>query len=87
MYNQVVLQITQNTYLILNNMAKDKLTLTGQSYNNEVSISIEEDSTIGEVLDAFKVITMGLTFSSEQFNQAIIDLAQEIEENGKANIN
>jgi hypothetical protein len=68
-------------------MAKDKLTLTGQSYNNEVSISIEEDSTIGEVLDAFKVITMGLTFSSEQFNQAIIDLAQEIEENGKANIN
>lgn len=87
MCNQVVLQIIQNTYLILNNMAKDKLTLTGQSYNNEVSISIEEDSTIGEVLDAFKVIMMGLTFSSEQFNQAIIDLAQEIEENGKANIN
>ena len=87
MCNQMVLQITRNTYLILNNMANDKLTLTGQSYNNEVSISIEEDSTIGEVLDAFKVITMGLTFSSEQFNQAIIDLAQEIEENGKANNN
>ena len=68
-------------------MAKGKLTLTGQSYCNEVSISIEEDSTIGEVLDAFKVITMGLTFSSDQFNQAIIDLAQEIEENGKANNN
>jgi len=67
-------------------MAKDKLTLTGQSYNNEVSISIEEDSTIGEVLDAFKVIMMGLTFSPEQFNQAIIELAQEIEY-GKANIN
>lgn len=86
MYNQVVLQITQNTYLILNNMAKDKLILTGQSYNNEVSISIDEDSTIGEVLDAFKVITMGLTFSPEQFNQAIIELAQELEY-GQANIN
>lgn len=68
-------------------MSKDKLTLTGKCYGNEVSISIEEDSTIGEVLDAFKVITMGLTFSSEQFNQAIIELAQEIEKNGKANIN
>lgn len=68
-------------------MSKDKLTLTGKCYGNEVSISIEEDSTIGEVLDAFKVITMGLTFSSEQYNQAIIELAQEIEKNGKANIN
>ena len=68
-------------------MSKDKLILTGKCYGNEVSISIEEDSTIGEVLDAFKVITMGLTFSSEQYNQAIIELAQEIEKNGKANIN
>lgn len=68
-------------------MSKDKLTITGKCYGNEVSISIEEDSTIGEVLDAFKVITMGLTFSSEQYNQAIIELAQEIEKNGKANIN
>jgi len=68
-------------------MSKDKLTLTGKCYGNDVSISIEEDSTIGEVLDAFKVITMGLTFSSEQYNQAIIELAQEIEKNGKANIN
>ena len=68
-------------------MSKDKLTLTGKCYGNEVNISIEEDSTIGEVLDAFKVITMGLTFSSEQYNQAIIELAQEIEKNGKANIN
>lgn len=67
-------------------MENNKLTIIGQSYGNKVSISIDEDSTITEVLEAFKVITIGLTFSPEQFNQAIIELAQELEY-GQANIN
>ena len=58
---------------------ENKLKITASCYEKEITLVIDEGSTIDELLDAFKVITIGLTFSPKQWEQAIIELAQEIE--------
>lgn len=61
---------------------ENKLKITASCYDKEIILIMDEGSTIDELLDAFKVITIGLTFSHKQWEQGIIDLAQEIEQNG-----
>lgn len=65
---------------------ENKLKITGSLYDKHIAYCIEEGSTIDELLDAFKVVAIGLGYLSSQFDQAIIELAQEIEENEKENI-
>lgn len=59
---------------------ENKLKITASCYDKEITLIMDEVSTIHELLDAFKVITIGLTFSNKQWEQAIIELAQEIQE-------
>lgn len=66
---------------------ENKLKITASCYDKEITLSMYEGSTIDELLDAFKVIAIGITFSHKQWEQAIIELAQELQENEKENIN
>jgi hypothetical protein len=50
------------------------------NYDIKVSIERPDDLTISELLEMFKVITLGITFSESQWNDAICDLADEINE-------
>lgn len=62
---------------------ENKLKITASCYDKEIILIMDEGSTVDEVLDAFKLITISLTFSHKQWEQGILDLAQEIEQNGK----
>ena len=59
---------------------ENKLKITASCYNKEITLVMDEGSTIDELLDAFKVIAIGITFSPKQWEQAIIELAQELQE-------
>lgn len=50
------------------------------NYDIKVSIERPDDLSISELLEMFKVITLGITFSESQWNDAICDLADEINE-------
>lgn len=54
------------------------------NYDIKVSIERPEDITLFDLLEMFKVITLGITFSESQWNDAICDLADEINEMKKA---
>lgn len=47
------------------------------NYDIKVFIERPDDITINELLDMFKTITIGITYSEVQWKQAIIDLADE----------
>lgn len=59
---------------------ENKLKITASCYDKEITLLMDEGSTIDELLDAFKVIAIGITFSPKQWEQAIIELAQELQE-------
>lgn len=59
---------------------ENKLKITASCYDKEITLVMDEGSTIDELLDAFKVIAIGITFSPKQWEQAIIELAQELQE-------
>lgn len=59
---------------------ENKLKITASCYDKEITLVMDEGSTIDELLDAFKVIAIGITFSTKQWEQAIIELAQELQE-------
>lgn len=48
------------------------------NYDIKVSIERPDDLTLSDLLEMFKVITLGITFSESQWNDAICDLADEI---------
>lgn len=54
------------------------------NYDIKVSIERPDDLTLSDLLEMFKVITLGITFSESQWNDAICDLADEINEIKKA---
>jgi len=54
------------------------------NYDIKVSIERPDDLTIGDLFEMFKVITLGITFRECQWNDAICDLAEEINETKKA---
>ena len=54
--------------------------LTASNYDIQVSIERPDDLTISDLFEMFKVITLGITFRECQWNDAICDLADEINE-------
>lgn len=58
--------------------------LTASNYDIQVSIERPDDLTLSDLFEMFKVITLGITFSESQWNDAICDLADEINEMKKA---
>jgi hypothetical protein len=54
--------------------------LTATNYDITISIERPDDLTISELLEMFKIITLGITFAECQWNNAICDLAEEINE-------
>lgn len=61
-------------------MTNDKYnttTLTASAYNRKVSIELPVDCSANELLDAFRAIVVGLTYSLDGFNDAILDYVVE----------
>jgi hypothetical protein len=55
----------------------DRLTITAQAYDRKVSVEHPQDLDMMELLDMFKAIAMGLTFSESTWEEAVITLAEE----------
>lgn len=52
-------------------------TLTASSYNTKISIEIPLDASAKDYFDAFKTLMIGLTFSPEAFDNAVVDYMEE----------
>ena len=57
--------------------------LTATNYDISITYERPDDLTLSDLLDMYKVITLGITFSESQWNDAICDLADEINETKK----
>jgi hypothetical protein len=56
--------------------------LTATHYGREITISEDtNDVTIYEMFEMFKTILLGMTFTSSQYDDAIVHIASQIEEN------
>lgn len=67
----------------IDNMKKymyDKLTITAQSYDRKISIEHPSDLDMMELMDMFKAIAIGLTFSEDTWEEAVLTLAEEYNE-------
>jgi hypothetical protein len=63
-------------------MTEKKTTLTATHYGREIIISENtDDVTIYEMFEMFKTILLGMTFTSSQYDDAIVHIASQIEEN------
>lgn len=54
--------------------------LTATNYDISITYERPDDLTIGDLFEMFKVITLGITFRECQWNDAICDMADEINE-------
>lgn len=59
----------------------DKLTITAQAYDRKISVEYPQDLGMVELLELFKSIAVGLTFSEDMWKEAILRLAEEYEDN------
>lgn len=59
--------------------------ITATNYDITISIERPDDSTIGELLEIFKTIALGITFLPSQWDDAICELADQINENKNDN--
>lgn len=50
---------------------KNKLVLSASNYGTKVKIVLESDSSLDDIIGAFKSLVIGLTWSERQWNQAI----------------
>jgi hypothetical protein len=64
----------------MQNYEFNKLMLSGQSYNNKVTMEIPMDCDLYEFINACKVIAIGLTYSEQSWETAIINLAGDYTE-------
>jgi hypothetical protein len=63
-------------------MTEKKTTLTASHYGRQITISENtDDVTIYEMFEMFKTILLGMTFTSSQFDDAIVHIASQIKEN------
>lgn len=53
----------------------NELTLTASSYNRKTSIEIPCDSEIGELVDAFEALVVGLGYSLDSWKDEIMERA------------
>lgn len=59
------------------NFGGERLTLTGQSYNNKITVEISADCDIHEFLDACKTIAIGLTYHEKSWEMGIQQKAED----------
>lgn len=52
-------------------------TLTASAYNRKVSVELPVDCSAFELLDAFRAVMVGLTYSPDSFNDAILNYVDE----------
>jgi hypothetical protein len=61
---------------------KPQTTLTASHYGRQITITEDtNDLTIYELFNMFKTICLGMTFTNEQFEDAVINIASNIKEN------
>lgn len=58
----------------------DKLTITAQSYDRKISVEHPQDLDMMELMELFKTIAMGLTFSESTWEDVVLTLAEEYNE-------
>lgn len=58
----------------------DRMTIAGAAYNNRVEVEVSEEADIFEFLAACRVVAIGLTYHENSWKRAIIELAQEYQE-------
>jgi hypothetical protein len=58
----------------------ENMTISGQSYNNKVTVEVSSESDILEFLEAVKVVAIGLTYQEGSWKRAIIELASQYED-------
>ena len=54
-------------------------TLTASAYSRKVSVELPVDCNANELLDAFRAIMIGLTYSPDSFNDAILNYVDDHE--------
>ena len=62
---------------MMNNYEYTRITLTASSYNTKVSVQLPMDSDANEVFAAFKTLMVGLTFSPQAFDDAVLRYVDE----------
>ena len=50
-----------------------ELTLTVTSYNRKISIELPCDTEMGELVDAFEALVVGLGYSSDSWKEVIVE--------------
>ena len=71
-YNNIMLNTSENSVF------------TAKAYGRETSVTLDHyDFTIEDFIDVMKVLAVGLTFSENQFKDAIIEAAEEYTFNDK----
>jgi hypothetical protein len=53
------------------------MTIAGAAYNNRVEVEVSADSDIFEFLTACRTVAIGLTYHEDSWKRALIELAQE----------
>lgn len=64
----------------------DKLTVTAQNYNKKISVEIPSDTDLYDLMQAFKTLTIGLTYNSDNWKEVILQLAEEYREIDEMNL-
>ena len=54
-----------------------ELTLTASAYNRQVIVELPKDSDANTVFEAFKTLMVGLTFSENAFDGAVVNYFYE----------
>ncbi len=62
------------------NYKYQSMTISGQSYNNKVTVEVSAESDILEFLEAVKVVAIGLTYQEGSWKRAIMELASQYED-------
>jgi hypothetical protein len=63
-----------------NKYEHNKTVVSAQAYNNKVTVELPIDANLNDLMDAFRTLVIGLTYSPDSWEHVIMQLADEYRE-------
>jgi hypothetical protein len=57
-----------------------KTVVSAQAYNNKVTVELPLDANLNDLMEAFRTLAIGLTYSPDTWKEVIMQLADEYHE-------
>jgi hypothetical protein len=57
-----------------------KTVVSAQAYNNKVTVELPLDANLNDLMEAFRTLAIGLTYSPDTWKEVIMQLADEYRE-------